>query len=121
MARKANSRLLDTGDPFPMLALDTARGGRLILPSDFSQPFNAVLVNRGFWCPFCVAQLEAFQLGLAKLAGEGIGVVGLSAEPRDVVAAGVARHRLEFPVIDTTRTPAAGGIPGASSPRPAIG
>src|SRR5215510_2395181 len=98
MARKTTARLLDTGDTFPTIQLNLIDGNGLTLPSGLSQPFNAILVNRGFWCPYCVAQLVAFQSGLSRLAAEGIGVASFSAEPRDVVAAGVAQHRLEFPV-----------------------
>lgn len=98
MARKANARLLDGGDIFPALQLELIDGKRLALPSDLSQPFNAIIVNRGFWCPYCVAQLVAFQSGLPRLEQEGIGVVSFSAEPRDTVRDGVARHGLKFPV-----------------------
>ncbi|BDG04193.1 peroxiredoxin family protein [Anaeromyxobacter oryzae] len=98
MARKANAPLLDAGDPFPALELTLTDGRRLTLPADLSRPYNVVLVNRGAWCPYCVAQLEAFQAGLVKLAQEGIGVISLSTDRRDQASAVVAEHRLEFPV-----------------------
>ena len=98
MARKTNSRLLDGGDSFPELQLELSDGKILTLPAELSQPFNVIIVNRGFWCPYCVAQLVAFQSGLAKLTAEGVGVVSFCAEPREAVAAGVAQHGLQFPV-----------------------
>lgn len=98
MARKPNAPLLDTGDAFPALELTLTDGGRLTLPADLSRAYQVVLVNRGTWCPFCVAQLRAFQSGLARLAEEGIGVVSLSADVRERASAMVDEHRLEFPV-----------------------
>ena len=98
MARKRNAPLLDAGDRFPTLELFLTDGRRLTLPADLSQPYNVVLVNRGAWCPFCVAQLKAFQSGLANLTQARIGVISLSADPRDQASVVVAEHRLEFPV-----------------------
>lgn len=90
MARKTSAPLLDSGDAFPALELTLTDGGRLHLPADLSRPYNVVLVNRGAWCPFCVAQLRGFQLGLARLADEGIGVVSGRVQLRRDRAAGVA-------------------------------
>lgn len=98
MARKPNAPLLDSGDAFPGLDLTLIDGSRLRVPADLSRPYNVVLVNRGAWCPFCVAQLKGFQLGLAKLADEGIGVVSLSTDAREQAAAMVEAQGLEFPV-----------------------
>jgi peroxiredoxin len=98
MARKTNARLLDAGDTFPRLELTLTDGTRLRLPSDLTQPFNVVLVNRGAWCPFCVAQLKGFQAGLSKLTQEGIGVVSFSTDPPEKASAMVAQNHLEFAV-----------------------
>lgn len=98
MARKTNARLLDAGDSFPALELSVTDGRQLRLPSDLTQPFNVVLVNRGAWCPFCIGQLKAFQSGLSKLAQEGIGVVSFSTDTREKAAVVVAENKLEFPV-----------------------
>ena len=98
MARTPDAPLLDAGDRFPALELTLTDGRRLTLPEDLPRPYNVVLVNRGAWCPFCVAQLRAFQSGLARLAHEDIGVVSLSADPCARARELVAEHRLEFPV-----------------------
>lgn len=98
MARRSDAQLLDTGDPFPALELTLTDGRHLVLPIDLSQPYNAVLVNRGSWCPYCVTQLTGFQAGLSRLAQAGIGLVALSADPREEAAALVAKHGLQFPV-----------------------
>jgi peroxiredoxin len=96
MARKTNSRLLDAGDTFPVLDLTLTDGKRLGVPADLTHPFNVVLVNRGAWCPFCTAQLRAFQAGLSKLTQEGIGVVSFSTDTREQASAVVAENKLDF-------------------------
>lgn len=97
MARM-NTRLLDAGDTFPSLTIQTVDGRAMAIPGDLPLPFNVVLVSRGSWCPFCNAQLRSFQAGLGKLAEEGIGVVSFSTDPLDKAAGVVAEHHLTFPV-----------------------
>ena len=98
MPRKPNAPLLDAGDRFPALELTLTDGRQISVPAGFDRPYTVVLVNRGAWCPFCMSQLRAFQSGLEKLTEEGIGVISLSADPRDQAQAVVAEHRLQFPV-----------------------
>jgi peroxiredoxin len=98
MARIPNAPFLDAGDPFPQLELTLTDGRRLALPGDLSCSYNVVLVNRGAWCPYCVAQLKSFQSGLARLTEADIGVVSLSAESGDQAAALVGEHQIRFPV-----------------------
>lgn len=98
MARNPKAPLLDAGDLFPRLELTLTDGRRLTLPDELPRQYNVVLLNRGAWCPFCVAQLRAFQAGMASLADEGIGVVSLSADSHDKALAMVAEHKLGFPV-----------------------
>ncbi len=98
MARLSDSRLLDAGDTFPDLELDLVDGSRLRLPAGLAHPFNVVLVNRGAWCPFCNAQLKAFQAALPSLTAEGIGVVSLSTDTREAARGLVDANTLTFPV-----------------------
>jgi peroxiredoxin len=57
-----------------------------------------VLVYRGSWCPYCNAQLRAFQRATAALDEVGAKVVALSVDDEPTTAALVAKHRLTFPV-----------------------
>lgn len=98
MARNPNAPLLDAGDLFPRLELTLTDGRQLTVPNGLPRPYNVVLLNRGAWCPFCVAQLRAFQAGMARLADEGIGVVSLSADSHDKALAMVVEHQISFPV-----------------------
>jgi len=90
--------LLNTGDPFPRLTVDTIDGQALAIPDAFAGEFVTVLFNRGSWCPFCNAQLRAFQRASQTLADAGIRVVSLSVDDKDTAAAMAADNKLMFPV-----------------------
>ena len=53
--------LLSPGDSFPALPLTPPGGPVLTLPDAFDGEFGVVLFFRGAWCPYCNAQLRAFQ------------------------------------------------------------
>jgi peroxiredoxin len=57
-----------------------------------------VLFFRGSWCPYCNAQLRAFERAGRGLADEGIRVAALSVDDEQATAALVAKHKLTFPV-----------------------
>jgi len=82
MARAGNN-ILDTGDKFPLLRLQTLDGSVIETPTGLKGPWNVILFYRGFWCPFCKSQLTSFQNGLEKLTAEGIGVLAVSVDPLD--------------------------------------
>ena len=44
--------LLNPGDPFPRLTIETAGGESLTIPDAFAGDFAAVLFYRGAWCPY---------------------------------------------------------------------
>jgi peroxiredoxin len=70
--------LLSPGDSFPALSLTPPDGPALTLPDAFAGEFGVVLFFRGSWCPYCNAQLRAFQRATDTLAGAGIKVAALS-------------------------------------------
>ena len=47
------------------------------MPETFAGQFGVVLFYRGAWCPYCNAQLRAYQRASATLADAGIRVVAL--------------------------------------------
>ena len=53
--------LLRPGDTFPHLTLTVPGGKTIPVPGWFAGDFGVVLFNRGAWCPYCAAQLRAFQ------------------------------------------------------------
>jgi len=82
--------LLRPGDPFPALTVSLPGGRALRLPGDLAGHFGVVLFYRGSWCPYCNAQLSAFQRALDGLAEIDVTVVALSVDD--------AKHGVRFPV-----------------------
>lgn len=90
--------LLHPGDRFPELTVQIVGGGRLELPAAFAGGFGVVLFNRGSWCPYCSAQLRAFERSRDAFDEEGIRLVSLSVDDEPTAAALVEKLRLGFPV-----------------------
>jgi peroxiredoxin len=90
--------LLSPGDPFPQLTINTTDGQALTVPGAFAGDFGVVLLYRGSWCPYCNAQLRAFERASQVLADNGIRVAALSVDDKETTAALVEKHKLTFPV-----------------------
>jgi peroxiredoxin len=90
--------LLNSGDPFPELTMSTTDHQTFTLPGAFAGDFAVVLLYRGSWCPYCNAQLRAFERAGQALAGNGIRVAALSVDDKATTAALVEKHKLTFPV-----------------------
>ena len=90
--------LLNPGDHFPLLTITTPGGQTLTLPDAFAGDFGVVLFYRGSWCPYCNAQLRAFERAGQPLADAGIRVAALSVDDKEATAALVEKHKLTFPV-----------------------
>ncbi len=105
--------LLNTGDQFPALALTLPGGETVGLPDAVAGGFGVVLFNRGSWCPYCNAQLRAFQRAGDRLAGVGAKVVSLSVDNEAVTLELIARHGLTFPVAHSADARAIAAATGA--------
>jgi peroxiredoxin len=105
--------LLNPGDPFPQLTISTTGGQALTLPDAFVGDFAVVLFYRGSWCPYCNAQLRAFERASQTLADNGIRVAALSVDDQDTAAALVEKHKLTFPVGYGADARAVAGLTGA--------
>lgn len=90
--------LLSPGDLFPALSLTTTDGRRLELPGALAGHFGVVLFYRGSWCPYCNAQLRAFQRAQEGLAELGVKILALSVDDEATTRELVAKHGLTFPV-----------------------
>jgi peroxiredoxin len=90
--------LLHPGDTFPELMLAVPGGKAVTVPETLAGQFGVVLFYRGAWCPYCNAQLRAFQRASATLADAGAQVVALSVDEEAATADLIARHGLTFPV-----------------------
>jgi peroxiredoxin len=90
--------LLNPGDTFPAIIVPRAGGGTITLPDDLAGGFAVVLFYRGSWCPYCNAQLRAFQRATDTLAELGAKVVALSVDDEATSSELIAKHGLTFPV-----------------------
>lgn len=90
--------LLHPGDTFPELTLSVPGGERLTVPDAFADGFGVVLFYRGSWCPYCNAQLRAFQRATDSLTELGVHVAALSVDDEATTADLIAKHHLTFPV-----------------------
>ncbi|WP_329260456.1 peroxiredoxin family protein [Actinoallomurus sp. NBC_01490] len=90
--------LLNPGDRFPSLTVPSLDGGSLALPDALRGHFGVILFYRGHWCPYCNAQLRAFQRALDTLTGLDAKVVALTVEDEATTRALADEHGLTFPL-----------------------
>jgi peroxiredoxin len=105
--------LLAPGQSFPNLTLNLADGKHLALPDELSGGFGVVLFYRGSWCPYCNAQLRAFQRAQDELTELGVRVVALSIDDEATTAATIAKHGLTYPVAHSADAAAIAAATGA--------
>jgi peroxiredoxin len=89
---------LQPGDRFPTLTVQPVADAAFDLPDALAGSYGVVLFYRGSWCPYCNAQLRAFQRAEKSLTELGIKVVALSVDDEATTADLVAKHHLDFPV-----------------------
>ena len=105
--------LLHPGDPFPALRLALTGGNALSLPDALAGHFGVVLIYRGSWCPYCNAQLRAFQRAHDSLAELDARVVALSVDDETTTKELVDKHGLTFPVGHSADARAVAAATGA--------
>jgi peroxiredoxin len=105
--------LLSPGDSFPALSLTPPGKPALTLPDTLGGEFGVTLFFRGSWCPYCNAQLRAFQRASDGLASTGILVAALSVDDEPATAELIAKHGLTFPVGHSADARAIAALTGA--------
>jgi peroxiredoxin len=105
--------LLGPGATFPALSVTPPGGPSLTVSDALADDFGVVLFFRGSWCPYCNAQLRAFQRAAGSVAETGIKVVALSVDDEATTAELIARHGLTFPVGHSADAAAVAGLTGA--------
>lgn len=91
--------LLADGDLFPPVPV-TLLDGSTVDAADTvpAGKYGVVLFYRGSWCPFCNAQLRAFQRALPQLDEVGATVLAVSVDDQATTTALVDKLKLSFPV-----------------------
>jgi peroxiredoxin len=88
---------LNPGDPFPRCRsptpMTTCSPSRTRSPA--TTPSSCL---PGAWCPYCNAQLRAFERAGKTMTDAGTRVAALPVDDKETTAALVAKHRLTFPV-----------------------
>jgi peroxiredoxin len=105
--------LLHSGDTFPELTLTVPGGQQIRVPGWFAGEFGVVLFNRGAWCPYCTAQLRAFQRAGDSLARAGVSAAALWVDGEKTTAEFTAKHGLTFPLGHSADARAIAGLTGA--------
>jgi peroxiredoxin len=105
--------LLSPGDTFPSLTLPRVGGGSLTIPDLLEGRYGIVLFYRGSWCPYCNAQLRAFQRATDGLAEVGAALVALSVDDETTTAELIAKHGLTFPLGHSADAKAISAATGA--------
>jgi peroxiredoxin len=105
--------LLSPGDTFLKLTVTVPGGQTLTLPDALAGDFGVVLFYRGSWCPYCNAQLRAFQRSSGALAEAGIRMIALSVDDEATTAELISKHGLTFPVGHSADAAAVAGLTGA--------
>jgi peroxiredoxin len=105
--------LLHPGDLFPALTLALTGGGTLRLPDDLAGHFSVILYYRGAWCPYCNAQLRAFQRSLDHLTSLGVLVAAVSVDDEATTKNLIAKHGLQFPIGHSADARAVAAATGA--------
>jgi peroxiredoxin len=80
------------------MSLQLAGGERLNVPAALVGHYSVVLVYRGAWCPYCNAQLRAFERAHDRLEELGIRVVALSVDDEATTQGLIDKHGITFPV-----------------------
>jgi peroxiredoxin len=105
--------LLRPGDTFPQLTVDVPGGEAMSVPGSLAGEFGVVLFNRGAWCPYCVAQLRAFQRAGDSLAETGVRVTALWVDDEETTANFTAKNGITFPLGHSADARAVAGLTGA--------
>ena len=90
--------LLSPSEHFPPITITPVGGEAIDLPDALAGHFAVILFNRGSWCPYCNAQLRAFQRHAEKLDGLDVKVVSVSVDDEATARELIAKHGLTFPV-----------------------
>src|SRR5215472_12485838 len=97
----------------PPLPLTIPGAPAIQVPGWFAGEFGILLVNRGAWCPYCTAQLRAFQRAGDSLTQASLRVAALWVDDEQTTAEFTAKHGLTFPLGHSADPRAVAALTGA--------
>jgi peroxiredoxin len=106
--RRVVEQLQSAGKPNALPAIGSVaprfelpdHNGKLVSLESLVENGPAVLFfYRGRWCPFCVAQLEAWNRLVPSISRQGIAVAAISPQTQHQVSLMQDQHRLEYPLL----------------------
>jgi peroxiredoxin len=83
------------------------------VPGSFAGDYGVVLFNRGAWCPYCAAQLRAFQRASDSVANAGVRVAALWVDDEETTAEFTAKNGITFPLGHSADARAIAELTGA--------
>ena len=104
---------LQNGQAFPAFDVPAVGGGRTSIVQSLKESYGVVLIYRGAWCPYCTAQLGAFQRAGDSLAQAGIQVAALWVDDEKTTAEFTAKHGLTIPLGHSADARAIARLTGA--------
>lgn len=90
---------LDRGDRAPDFTLADARGRRVRLADRASEGPVVLTFYRGGWCPYCNAELRAYQRRMPNIRSAGGSLIAVSPEMPDHSLSTAEKNQLEFDVL----------------------
>jgi peroxiredoxin len=88
------------GETVPDFALTDQHGTKRTLQSLMGAKGTMIVFYRSAdWCPYCKTQLLELQTQYESLRKEGLGLVGISYDSQEVLAAFTKQHGITFPLL----------------------
>lgn len=102
VAAGVGRKALKVGDSAPNFILPDGHGNALALRALLLDGPVVVVFYRGRWCPYCSAELAAFQLALPEIRKRGARLVAISPELPDSSLTAEEVDKLSFEVLSDT-------------------
>ena len=92
-------RAVKAGDKAPSFVLPDADGNTVASAALLQKGALVVTFYRGFWCPFCNADLQAVEAAAEKIRGFGASLVAISPQTPANSRLSLQENHLSFPIL----------------------
>jgi peroxiredoxin len=92
-------RAVKAGDKAPEFVLPDADGNTVASADLLRQGALVVTFYRGFWCPFCNADLQAVEAAAERIRGFGASLVAISPQTPANSRLSLQENHLSFPIL----------------------